>query len=196
MDLNVFMHWWSNSNILFLASIDRTSNFEPNRAFTRFTKLFFELTQTSLFWTSNELERVHLFLASNEQTLNIKPNRAFTRFTELLIELTRTTFFQISNELERVHLLVIKLKHLIFGFERSNIEFWTLFNPSLIKRPKILEHYIRMVNVHIDTYTVRCTIHEPCLITRCWLPALTSITNFVLEIDCIVGNYFAGRVRH
>ena len=130
------------------------------------------------------------------QRKNIEPNRAFTRFTELLIELTRTTFFQISNELERVHLLVIKLKHPIFGFERSKIELRTLFNASLIKRPKILEHYIRMVNVHIDTYTVRCTIHEPCLITRCWLPALTSITNFVLEIDCIVGNYFAGRVRH
>ena len=84
---NVFIYWWSNSNTLFLASNDRTSNFEPNRAFTRFTKSLFELTPTSLFRTSNELERVHL--------------------------------------------LVIKLKHSIFGFERSNIELWTLFHPSL-----------------------------------------------------------------
>ena len=55
-NLNVFIYWWSNSNTLFLASIDRTSNFEPNRAFTRFTKLLFQLARTSLFWTSNELE--------------------------------------------------------------------------------------------------------------------------------------------
>ena len=84
---NVFIYWWSNSNTLFLASNDWTSNFKPNRAFTRFTKLLFEVTRTSLFRTSNELERVHL--------------------------------------------LVIELEHLIFGFERSNIELRTLFDPSL-----------------------------------------------------------------
>ena len=33
----------------FLASDDRTSNFEPNWAFTRFTKLLIELTWTSFF---------------------------------------------------------------------------------------------------------------------------------------------------
>ena len=84
---NVFIYWWSNSNTLFMASNDRTSNFEPNRAFTRFTKLLFELTRTSLFRTSNELERVHL--------------------------------------------LVIEPEHPIFGFEHSNIELRTLFDPSL-----------------------------------------------------------------
>ena len=45
---------------------------------------------------------------------------------------------------------MIKLKHPIFGFEQSNIELGTLFNQSLMKRPKILEHYILMVNVHLD----------------------------------------------
>ena len=59
---NVFIYWWSNSNTLFLASNDRTSNFEPNRAFTRFTKSLIELTQTPFFQTSNELERVHLLV--------------------------------------------------------------------------------------------------------------------------------------
>ena len=84
----MFIYWWSNSNTLFLASNDRTSNFELNRAFTRFTKLLFELTRTSLFRTWNELERVHL--------------------------------------------LAIELEHPIFGLERLNIEFRTLFDPSLI----------------------------------------------------------------
>ena len=51
---NVFICWWSNSNTLFLASNDRTSNFEPNRAFTTLTK--------SLIRTLNELERVHLMV--------------------------------------------------------------------------------------------------------------------------------------
>ena len=41
-------------------------------------------------------------------------------------------FFQTSNDLERFHLLVIELKHPIFGFERSNIELRTQFNPSLL----------------------------------------------------------------
>ena len=86
-NLNVFIYGWSNSNTQFLASNGRTSNFEPNRAFTRFTKL--------------------------------------------LIELTRTSFFRTSNELERVHLLIIELEHPIFGFEWSNMELWTLFDPSL-----------------------------------------------------------------
>ena len=39
---------------------------------------------------------------------------------------------QPSSKLERVHLLLIELEHPIFGFERSNIELRTLFNPSLI----------------------------------------------------------------
>ena len=66
---NVFIYWWSNSNTLFLASNDRTSNFEPNRAFTRFTKLLFELTRTSLFRTSNELEHVHLLVIELEHPI-------------------------------------------------------------------------------------------------------------------------------
>ena len=78
------------------------------------------------------IELKHPFLASNEQTTNINPNRAFTRFTKLLIELTRTSFFRTSNKLKRVYVLVIELEHPIFGFERSNIELQTLFDPSLI----------------------------------------------------------------
>ena len=72
-----------------------------------------------------------LFLASNDRTSNFERNRALTIFTKLLIELTRTSFFRTSNELERVHLMVIELEHPIFGFERSNIELRTLFDPSL-----------------------------------------------------------------
>ena len=62
MNSNVFICWWLNLNTLFLASNDRTSNFEPNRAFTTFNILLIELTQTSFFWTSNELKRVHLIV--------------------------------------------------------------------------------------------------------------------------------------
>ena len=36
------------------------TNIEPNKAFTKFTKLLIELTRTSFFQISNELERVHL----------------------------------------------------------------------------------------------------------------------------------------
>ena len=43
-------------------------------AFTRFTKLLIELTQTSFFCTSNELEHLHLlvFLALNDRTSNFE----------------------------------------------------------------------------------------------------------------------------
>ena len=50
MNSNVFIYWWSDWNTQFLASKDQTSNFEPNMAFTRFTKLLIELTGTSFFW--------------------------------------------------------------------------------------------------------------------------------------------------
>ena len=74
----VFIYWYSNSNTRFLASNDRTSNFEPNRAFTRFTKSLIQLTRTSLFrtnlnmfiyWYSNSNT---LFLASNNRTSNFE----------------------------------------------------------------------------------------------------------------------------
>ena len=68
-NLNVFIYWWSNSNTLFLASNDWTSNFEPNRAFTRFTKLHIELTRTSFFRTSKELEHVHLLVIELEHPI-------------------------------------------------------------------------------------------------------------------------------
>ena len=118
---NVFIYWWSNSNTLLMASNNQTSNFEPKGAFTRFTKLLIELTQTSFFWTSNELIRVHQLVielehpifALNEWITNIERNKPFTRITKLLFELTQT-----SNELELVHLLVIELEHPILGFER------------------------------------------------------------------------------
>ena len=78
-NLNVFIYLWSNSNTLFLALNDRTSNFEPNRAFTRFTKLLIKLTGTSFFehrtnsnlfiyWQSNSNI---LLLALNDRTSNI-----------------------------------------------------------------------------------------------------------------------------
>ena len=45
------------------------SNFETNRAFTRFAKLLFELTQTSLFQTSNELECAHILVIELEHPI-------------------------------------------------------------------------------------------------------------------------------
>ena len=44
----------------------------------------------------------------------------------------RTPFHRTWDELQCVHLLVIELEHPILGFERSNIELRTLFDPSLI----------------------------------------------------------------
>jgi len=101
----MFICWWSNSNTLFLASNDRTSNFEPNTVFTTFTKL--------------------------------------------LIELTRTSFFRTSNELERFHLMIIELERPIFGFERSNIELRTLFDPLLLF-PIFLPHHHELVKYVIS----------------------------------------------
>ena len=96
----------SNSNIIFRTSHDlkrvhllvielehpifgfERMNIEPNRAFTRFTKLLIELTRTLFFLTLYELERVHLMVIELKHSIfgfkqtNIEPNRAFTRFTK------------------------------------------------------------------------------------------------------------------
>ena len=117
--LNTILHISDGSNTI-LSNIERTR------------KSFFEhRTHSNMFiyWWSNLNT---LFFASNNRTSNFAPNRAFTRFTKVLFELTRTSLFRTSNELERVHLLVIELEHPIFGFERSNIELRTLFDPSLL----------------------------------------------------------------
>ena len=54
-NLKVFIYW--------LAWNDRTSNFEPNKAINRFTKLLIEQTRTLFFfWTLNELKCVHLLV--------------------------------------------------------------------------------------------------------------------------------------
>ena len=45
------------------------TNIEPNRAFTKFTELLIELTRTSFFRTSNELERVHLMVIELEHPI-------------------------------------------------------------------------------------------------------------------------------
>ena len=58
----MFIYGRLNSNSLFLASNDETSNFEPNRAFTRFTKLLIKQTQTSFYRKSNKLEHVHILV--------------------------------------------------------------------------------------------------------------------------------------
>ena len=58
-----------NSNTLFLASNNQTSNFELDKAFTRFTKLLFELTRTSLFRKPKELERFHLLVIELEHPI-------------------------------------------------------------------------------------------------------------------------------
>ena len=41
---------------------DRTSNIEPNWAFTRFTEFLIEQTRTSFFQTLKKLEHVHLLV--------------------------------------------------------------------------------------------------------------------------------------
>ena len=66
-----------------------------------------------------------LLLALIEQSSNIEHNKAFTSFTESVIAQTQTLFFQALNGLEWVCLWVAEHKHLIFGFEQSNIKFWT-----------------------------------------------------------------------
>ena len=66
---NEFIYWWSNSNTLFLASNEQTSNIEPNRAFTRCTKFFIELSETSFFRTLNELECVYLIVIKLEHPI-------------------------------------------------------------------------------------------------------------------------------
>ena len=94
---------------LFLASNDRTFNFEPNRAFTKFTKLLFELTQTSIFLTSNEIERVHLLVIELQhhifdfERLNIELRTLFDPSLDLASRL----------ELSKLH-LQFRLKQLFY----------------------------------------------------------------------------------
>ena len=46
------------------------TNIEPNRAFTRFTKLLIELTRTSFFQIQKELEHVHLLIIELEHPIS------------------------------------------------------------------------------------------------------------------------------
>ena len=46
----------------------QTSNFKPNKAFIRFTKLFIKLTRTSFFRTSNKLQRGYLLVIEHTRT--------------------------------------------------------------------------------------------------------------------------------
>ena len=77
---NVFIYLWSNSNTLFLDLNKQTTNIEPSRTFSRFTKSLIELTLTSFFkhgMNSNLfiywwLNWNTLFLASNDQTSNFE----------------------------------------------------------------------------------------------------------------------------
>ena len=66
---NVFIYWWSNSNILVLASKEQTLNIELNKAFTRYIKLLIELTQRSFLRTSNEPKHVHLIVIKLEHAI-------------------------------------------------------------------------------------------------------------------------------
>ena len=45
--------------------------------------------------------------------------------TDLFIDQTRISYFGTLNGLEHNHLLVIELEHLIFGFDRTDIEHQT-----------------------------------------------------------------------
>ena len=89
-NLNFSIYW---SNTLFLASNDWTSNFEPNRTFTRFTKLLNEQTQTSVFRTSND---VFVFWYSNLYTLFLASNFGQTvvwPITTILCSKRKLTFY-------------------------------------------------------------------------------------------------------
>ena len=66
-------------------------------------------------------------------------------------------FFPLLNELERVHLLVIELEHPIFGFERSNIELRTLFDPSLSVRYE----FTFFISNQLDMLNIWLLILEP-----------------------------------
>ena len=73
---------WTCSSILVIEhpifSFERTNiNIKHNRAFTWFTKLLIELTRTSTFLTSNELEHVHLCMPFWR---NISQLRVFSLF--------------------------------------------------------------------------------------------------------------------
>ena len=132
----------SDGSNTILSNIDRTR-----------TSFFEHQTNSNVFicWWSNSNT---LFLASNDRTSNFKPNIAFTTWTKSLIELTWTSFFRTSNKLKRVHLMVIERKHPIFGFERSNIKLWALFDPSLI-------FYLEIDCAHVDKMKPRNTTFLP-----------------------------------
>ena len=79
---------------------------EPNRAFTRFTNPLIELTWTSFFRTSNEIERVHLlvielepptfgFKWSNFEQIYFNPSLLFSTMTKssFFIELKHLHYY-------------------------------------------------------------------------------------------------------
>ena len=104
---NVFIYWWSNSNTLFLASNERTSNIEPNRAFTKFTKLLIELTRTSCFehrTNSNvfiywKLNSNTLFLPSNDRIELSKTPIGWWRSGKVLLD----RIFQTKSPFQAIH---------------------------------------------------------------------------------------------
>ena len=75
-----FIEHWSNSNIervhLLVIELEHPifgferTNIEPNKAFTKFTKLLIELTRTSFFQISN----VFIYWKSNSNTLFLPSN--------------------------------------------------------------------------------------------------------------------------
>ena len=75
----------------------------------------YDRTWTSHFWLWMNKHRTSNLIGLSVDLLNYSSNWLKHHFFEL----------------ERVHLFVIELEHPIFGFERSNIKLWTLFDPSL-----------------------------------------------------------------
>ena len=64
-------------------------------------------------------------MALKEYTLNIDLVGPINNVINLFIDQTRISYFGTSNGLEHNHLLVIELEHLIFGFDRTDIEHQT-----------------------------------------------------------------------
>ena len=90
------------------------TNIEPNRAFTKFTKLLIELTRTSFFRTLNELERVHL--------LEIELEHPILAFERSNFEHSSTQHYLLQKK--RIFLERTTISICIFTFFYVYLKFW------------------------------------------------------------------------
>ena len=117
-----------------------------------------------IFWTSNELKRVHLLVIELEHPIFGFENRT-SNFIGISLDLLNSSsnwFEHLLFNMERtrtcstVHLLEIKLDHPIFGFERPKIELRTLFEPSLFLHIVIDDFNFEMLHtcINVRAYSI------------------------------------------